>query len=465
MARIVVCGGSVIGLATAMLLARDGHAVTVLERDGSRVPDEPATAWEEWDRTGVAQFHQPHNLFARARAVMDADLPGLTERLLDAGGVWIDPIAWMPPWIEDRTPRPGDERFSFVNARRPVMEAVFAHAAERHDGVTVRRGVKVASLRASSAQSSSAPHVTGVRLTDGEELDADLVVDAMGRRTPAPEWVEALGASPPHLESEDAGFVYFTRFFRGTTPPPVVGPVLSTFGSMSVLTLHSDNDTWSVTVFAASSDTVLRGLRDPDAFDRVVRACPLQAHWLDGEAITGVETMAGILDKHRRYVVDGRPVVTGVVAVGDASACTNPSAGRGLSVGLVQAQRLRDVVRDGIDDAGAFVVRFDDATERDVTPFFRNQVAADRARVAEMQAISAGVDPPPTDPDAAAMQVALVHDPDVFRSMMETVTCLAFPQDVMARPEIRAKIDEYAGQVPDPLPGPSRAELVALSST
>ncbi|MET0629034.1 MAG: FAD-dependent oxidoreductase [Acidimicrobiia bacterium] len=463
MARIVVCGGSVIGLATAMLLARDDHEVTVLERDGSPVPPDPTSAWHDWDRTGVAQFHQPHNLFARARAVMDLDLPGLTERLLDAGGAWIDPITWMPPWIDDRTPRPGDERFSFVNARRPVMEAVFAQAADTHDGVTVRRGVSVAGLRSRDRNGSPMPHVTGVRLGDGDELDADLVIDATGRRTRVPEWVAELGAAPPHLESEDSGFVYYTRYFRGAERPPVMGPVLSALGSVSILTLHGDNDTWSVTVFTTSSDTELRGLRDPATFDRVVRACPLQAHWLDGEALTDVETMAGILDKYRRYVVDDRPVVTGVVAVGDASACTNPSEGRGISVGLVQAQRLRDAVRDGFDDAEGFVARYDAATERDVTPFFRNQLVSDRARVAEMQAIRDGVDPAPTDPAAAAMWVAVAHDPDVFRSMIETVTCLAFPQEVMARPDIRAKIAAYAGRASDPLPGPSRAELVDLT--
>ena len=80
---------------------------------------------------------------------------------------------------------------------------------------------------------------------------------------------------------------------------------------------------------------------NPEKFDKVVRACPLHADWLDGKPITDVLPMAGILDKYRRFIVDGEPVATGFAAVGDAWACTNPSAGRGLSVGLMQAQRLR----------------------------------------------------------------------------------------------------------------------------
>jgi len=44
-ARIVVLGAGVCGLAAAMLLARDRHDVTVLERDPAPVPDTAGQAW------------------------------------------------------------------------------------------------------------------------------------------------------------------------------------------------------------------------------------------------------------------------------------------------------------------------------------------------------------------------------------------------------------------------------------
>ena len=49
--------------------------------------------------------------------------------------------------------------------------------------------------------------------------------------------------------------------------------------------------------------------------------------------------MAKIEDRYHRFVVDGEPVATGVVAVGDAWACTNPSLGRGATLALVHAWR------------------------------------------------------------------------------------------------------------------------------
>ena len=465
MGSVVVCGGSVIGLSTAMLLARDGHEVTVIESDPAPVPDLPSDGWDRWVRPGVPQFRQPHNLFSRVRQILDDDLPGITDALLDAGCVWVDPIQALPPSITDRAPRDGDDRFRFVTGRRPVVEATFARAAIQHPRVTVHRGVTVVGLLTGPPARHGIPHVNGVRLANGEDLRADLVVDATGRRTKLAAWLLDVGGSPPTVESEDCGFVYYTRFFEGEARPALIGPPVVSLGTISLLTLAGDNNTWSVTVWAASADTELRVLRDPKRFNTLVRACPFQAHWLDGEPITDMVVMAGILDRYRRFVVDDRPVATGVVAVGDAWACTNPSAGRGLSVGLVHAQRLRDVVREGrLDDPEALVRGFDAVTEADVTPYYRNQIAADRARIAEMDCLREGREPPAPDPIVGAIGATALHDPDVFRGMIEMLTCLALPEDVLARPGFMEKVGAYVGHSPPPVPGPDREQLLGLLS-
>ena len=165
MASIVVCGGSIIGLTAAMLLAHDGHEVAVFERDPALPPAAAPAAWDAWDRPGVAQFHQPHNLFPRVRRVLESDLPGVYDELAAAGCTWWRPLDVLPPGITDREPRPGDEQFAFVTGRRPTAEAAIANAAQSAAGVRVRRGIAVAGLLDGRGTAGSAPRVTGVRTT------------------------------------------------------------------------------------------------------------------------------------------------------------------------------------------------------------------------------------------------------------------------------------------------------------
>jgi hypothetical protein len=68
------------------------------------------------------------------------------DALVRARGASFDVLAVMPPFIEDRAPRPGDGRFVTVTARRPVLEYAVAACAEGQ--VDVRRGVAVTGLLA-----------------------------------------------------------------------------------------------------------------------------------------------------------------------------------------------------------------------------------------------------------------------------------------------------------------------------
>ena len=466
MARVLMVGGGICGLAGALMLARDGHEVTVLERDAAPIPESPDGAWEDWARDGVTQFRQAHFLAPGGRGVLEDTLPDVLDALREAGATRFDALGFLPPMIAGQGPRAGDERFVTFTARRPVMEQVVGTAAEREPGLEVRRGTSAAGLIA--APRGAVTHVSGVRLDTGETVDADVVVDAMGRRSQFPRWLADVGVGPVEEEAEDSGFIYYGRYFRSAdgSIPPLYAPVLTPIGSFSILTLPGDNGTWAVGFVTATGDKPLKGLRHRDRWEAVLRACPAHAHWLDGEPLNEMQAMGGLVDRYRRLAPDGRPQVTGVALLADAYSCTNPSLGRGISLGLMHARCLRDTVSSMADDAVGFAEAWDSATESELTPWYRDTLEEDRSRLAEMEALREGREPPPPSAATAlrnAVIAAGMSDPDVFRIFLDSRVCIRRLGDALSDPDTAARVFEVAdGHSPFQFPGPDRGELLRL---
>lgn len=466
MARIVILGAGACGLAAGLMLARDGHEITIFERDEAPVPESAEQAWEAWSRDGVTQFRQAHFLPSGGRLVLEETLPDVLAALVSAGATRFDALGQTPPSLAGKVPSPSDERFVTFTARRPVIEQVLAQAADREPGIDLRRGVEVQGL--TMVPSGGTPRVTGVRAVS-QELPADLVVDAMGRRSPLPRWLRDAHVGSLYEESEDSGFIYYTRYFQsagGGTPQPRV-PLLAAIGTFSILTIPADNDTWSMTMYVSSGDQALKRMRETDRWTAVVRACPLHAHWLEGEPITDVMAMGGVVDRYRRPVVDGRPLLTGIALLADACACTNPSLGRGITLGLMHARSLREVVGAHLDDPLEFAEAWDAITEATLTPWYRETVAEDRGRLREIEALRSDAQPAQSDepPLGArdALMAAVPHDPGLFVSFLESRCCLVPLSEALDRPGVSERVLELAaehGRIP--IPGPGREELLRL---
>lgn len=469
MADVLVLGGGVVGLGLAMMLADDGHAVRVVERDPEPPPADAARAWEGWERRGVNQFRLAHLFMPRYRQILEAELPRVVAALERDGALRLNPLLQAPEAFNGGR-REGDDRFEMLTGRRAVVERAVAAVAAETPGLDVRRGTAVAGLLTGAEAVAGVPHVTGVTTADGEDLTADLVVDCMGRRSTLPTWLAAVGARPPGEELEDSGFMYYGRHYRSRdgSLPADIGGALQEFGSITVATLAADNGTWSVVLVAGADDRALLGLKKLDRWEKTVRSLPTVAHWIDAEPLEErVITMAKIEDRIRNPNPDGRPVATGIVAVADAWACTNPSLGRGASIGMMHAQLLRDCLRAvGTDSPAALHESFSEATTREVEPWYRSTLAFDRHRLAEMKALAAGRTYEPEDPTfglAKAMRASVLADPDCFRNFLDVAGVLATPAEVLSRPGAFDRFVEYGGDWRErPALGPTRDELVAL---
>jgi 2-polyprenyl-6-methoxyphenol hydroxylase-like FAD-dependent oxidoreductase len=305
--------------------------------------------------------------------------------------------------------------------------------------------------------------VAGLRTSTGEDVRADLVVDAGGRRSPMSRWLAEAALGEVTMEEEDSGFVYYGCHVRLPDGADVAGPAIGWFGSVGLLVLPADHGTVGVGIIASSKDVDLRALRHDDPWRAVMALLPGGAEVLAAEPISPLVAMASIEDRWRRFVVDGRPVATGVVPVADAWAATNPTLGRGITIGAHHAAALRDVVREvGTDDAERLVLRFDEVTQERFTPWYRATIWHDRHRLAEIDDAIAGVERPMDREweDFRRFEEAATLDPALVQRMLGGLHLRETPRQLVADPSLIARLDELGAKV-SPQAGPSRRELLA----
>src|SRR5690348_5752134 len=399
-----------------------------------------------------------------------------------AAGVAEAPLrTQMPDTLTDTAPRPGDEDLMPVMTRRSTVDWVLGRAAVAEPRVEVRYGVKVAGLLAvgprSAAGTRSAagmvrvPHVTGLR-TDRGDLPADLVVDATGRRSPVDDWLAQIGARPTATWFAECGIAYYSRHYRIRPGAELPGlPVTRTVIALDEFLAGkwgADNGAVQLVVAPLAADRRFRPVRDRRIFTAVLRTVPAYAAWLDVmDPITDVFPMGGLHNTLRRLVVDGTPVATGLLAIGDSVCTTNPTLGRGLALALTGAADLADVLGTHGDPA-AQALALDRLVAAHVAPFYQDQAAIDAARLAVMRHTIFG-EPGPAPPAAAdrvsypQLRVAGCYDPVAFRAFWKINGMVCPPEAVYTDPHVVACTREALGRHGSgPLVAqPTRAQLLA----
>ncbi|WP_426562486.1 FAD-dependent oxidoreductase [Angustibacter sp. McL0619] len=459
---VAVLGAGVAGLAAALLLARDGHRVTLVERD-ELTADAPTDA-SDWPRKGVPHFHQPHAFIPRGRLELMQHLPDVYATLIAAGAHDVDGRAKLPGEV-----RPQDAELQYLAVRRPLLEWALRRAVLTQDRIDVRSGVRATGLR------TAAGRVAAVHL-DGSELAADVVVDALGRRTPTASWGARPGseASADGVESSDCGVVYYSRYYRvrpGCELPDgpwVLGP-RGDLGYLAFATFPGDNQTFAVTLAVPTGAPEWRVLNDPAAYETAVGAIGSLRLWVDPEAvdpITPVLPLAGLRNTIRRY----EPTATiGLVPVGDAYCHTDPVLALGLSFSLLHAVALAQALRDHDDlaDAGSAYAA---ATEPATRERYDLATAVDDQRyrlwTGEPVAFTRHDGAYELFSVVAAGAVAML-DPEVFRVFQRRTGLLDSTSVLDGDLDLQLRIEQQFQQLlatPRPAAGPTRADLLAATA-
>ncbi|MEV8308539.1 NAD(P)-binding protein [Streptomyces flavidovirens] len=473
MAGFAVIGGGIAGLAAALFAARRGNRVTVFERDARAPGSSGSTLDEDFfgrRRPGVPQAAQPHLMLGAARSVLRTEAPDVYATIMRLGARERHEL----DWFEERPPaRPGDEDLVTVQARRIVVETALTDALRAEPRAALRYGEPATGLLVDP--SSTPPRVRGVRTPLGA-YEAELVIDAGGRRCASGEWLTGAGCRPPLVERHRTGIAYFCRWYRlpdGRADGPARPWTVSggTFAGCAVF--PADNGLFAVTLFVHTEDPTRGALRDPAVFEAAARTFPPGEAWLElgARPLSPVLATAGLDNRWSSLVDEQGPIATGMVGVGDAVTHTNPTIAQGMSLALWTARRVARETDPGAGrDRGHgcaprpgpgspdFVTEHYAWALRTLKPWFDFQVMTDRA-IGERFAVRdfrAG----PARQLAALFECAQ-EDPEVMRARAKVRHLAAPPSEAYGAPEVRARVAAWLAAHPDYVPstaGPDRRE-------
>jgi 2-polyprenyl-6-methoxyphenol hydroxylase-like FAD-dependent oxidoreductase len=370
--QAVVIGSSIAGLTTARVLTDHFDQVTVIERD--QLPDTPDF------RRGVPQAWHAHTLPLRGHAMLEQLFPGLSDELLANGAVAVNGGSEMAFFMAGSWHQVSHHAAAVsMSLSRPLLETTMYRRLANHPRVQIIQEHEVVGLRTDRAGQA----VTGVRLRRRHDvrqnefnLEANLVVDASGRDSHAPYWLENLGFVPPRESVVNSFAGYASRIYRQPlnfnqtwktlyirpTPPRSNRDGITRGG----IILPIEGDRWYVTLTGMARDypptdeaeflDFARSLPTPEFYEAIREAEPL----------TRVSGFRRAENRVRHY--DRLPrFLEGFLVSGDAAYVLNPVYAQGMTAAVMGSRALDDCLReqqrqgDLTGLAGAFQIKLSQA--------------------------------------------------------------------------------------------------------
>ena len=361
--------------------------------------------------------------------------------------------------------RPGDEDLQYLAVRRPLIEWALRRAVAEEPRIAVRSGAKVSGFG-----------VAGRRVTTvefgGSSVAVDLLVDALGRRTPTTDWIARAGIATERAETSDCGVIYYSRYYRlrdGFDLPDgpwLLGP-RGDLGYLGFNTFPGDQRTFAALLAVPAGAPEWHVLKNANAFEAAVAQIPSLAQWVDPEsvvAITDVLSMAGLHNTFRPY----DPVaVSGLVPIGDTFCHTDPAIAHGLSFALMHAVELTKALRE-LSQLGDALGAYASST----TPMARERYDFATALDEQRHRMWMGeqVNFASHDGDYAlfstiAAGVASMMDADVFRVFVRRMGLLDSTAVLDTDHQMQQRIEslfQQALKTPRPPTGPDHDDLLAI---
>lgn len=332
----IVIGGSIAGLLTARVLSDYFNAVTIIERDELQP--------ESDFRGGVPQARHLHTLLIKGEHILMQLFPGFQQDLEAAGAVvarWgLDSSFLLPAGWTLRF----DMGLTSHIITRGQLEKLVRQRITDTPNITFSGGYVVEGLLTDADKKVvEGVHVKARSEAEAREFRADLVVDASGRTSKAPEWLKDLGYEAPPETVIDAHCGYATRWYERplTTKPHTIAiqarPGEGHYRGGGIMPVEGGR--WVVTLLGGNSDFPPT---DEDGFLSYAASLPdtsLYEIIKDAKPISPIYGYRRLENRMRHYErLQRRPEQ--FIVIGDAACALNPIYGQGMSTAALEAEAL-----------------------------------------------------------------------------------------------------------------------------